>query len=128
MNMSTMKTFGGFRVVIATAIVGVISGSFAALPAAADGFDAPQITVKYGDLNLANSQGVATLYSRIQAAAKNVCWQFEGPGIQTTVQRNACVDKAITGAVTKVNNSALSARYGEKTGKAMPTRVASLQH
>ena len=125
--MNRMNTFGGFRAVLATALVGAIAGSFAVLPAVADSFDAPQITVKYGDLNLANSQGVATLYSRIQAAAKNVCWQ-DGRGVQATVQGNRCVDKAILGAVTKVNNSALSAMYGEKSGKEMPTRVASLQH
>jgi UrcA family protein len=128
MNMNRLNTFGGLRAVLATTLVGAIAASFAVLPAAADSFDAPQITVKYGDLNLGNSQGVATLYSRIQAAAKNVCWQFEGSGIQNTVERNRCVDKAISGAVTKVNNSALSAMYGEKTGKEMPTRVASLQH
>jgi UrcA family protein len=127
MNMNRLNTFGGFRTVIASALFGAIASNFAVLPASADSFDAPQVTVKYGDLNLANSQGVATLYSRIQAAAKNVCWQ-DGRDIQSTVQRNACVDKAISGAVTKVNNSALSAMYGQKTGKEMPTRVASLRH
>jgi UrcA family protein len=127
MNMNRMTTISNFRSVIATALLGAAS-SFAVLPAVADSFSAPQITVKYGDLNLANAQGAATLYSRIQAAAKNVCWQFQGRDIQATVQRNRCVDKAIFGAVTKVNNPALSAMYGEKTGKGMPTRVASLPH
>jgi UrcA family protein len=128
MNMNRMTTISHFRAVIATALVGTMASSVTVLPAVADSFEAPQITVKYGDLNLTNPQGAATLYSRIHAAAKNVCWQFEGPGIQATMQRNACVDKAILGAVTTVNNSALSAVYSEKTGKEMPTRVALLQH
>jgi UrcA family protein len=124
MTMNYVNTLAGFRAVIATALVVVIAGGVAVQPAVAYDFDARQITVKYSDLNLANTQGVATLYSRIQAAAKSVCWQDFEPA----VHRNACIDKAILGAVTKVNNSALSAMYSEKTGKEMPSRVASLQH
>jgi UrcA family protein len=77
-------------------------------------------------LNLATSQGVATLYSRIRAAATSVCWQ--GRGVEPMVYRNACVDKTILRAVTKVNNSALTAMYNQKTGKELPSQVASLPH
>ena len=35
---------------------------------------------------------------------------------------SACIDKAILGAVTKVNAPALSAVYSAKTGKEVPTR------
>jgi UrcA family protein len=115
-----------FRTVIATALIGAIASSLAVLPAVADSFDAAQITVKYGDVNLANSQGVATLYSRIQAAAKSVCLQ--GSGAEPIVHREACVDKAILGAVSNVNNSALTAMYSKKTGKEMPSQLASVQH
>jgi UrcA family protein len=123
MTMNRMPTF---RVVIATALIGAIASSFTVLPAVADSFDAAQITVKYGDVNLANSQGVATLYLRIQAAAKSVCWQVTGA--EPIVHRKACVDEAILGAVSNVNNSALTAMYTEKTGKEMPSQVASVQH
>jgi len=121
-----MNRMTAFRTVLATAIIGGIASSFPVLPAIADTADAAQITVKYGDVNLANSQGVATLYSRIQAAARTVCWQDSG--VEPTVHRDACVDKAIFGAVTNVNNTALTAMYSEKTGKEMPSPVASLLH
>jgi UrcA family protein len=114
--MNSMTTTIGFRTVIATALFGAVASSLAVLPAVADSVDAPQIAVKYGDLNLSNPQGSATLYSRIQAAAKDVCWQFDGPGIQATLQYNACVDEAIVGAVSQVNDPALSAVYSAHAG------------
>jgi len=125
MNMTTTIRF---RTVIAAALFSAVASSLAVLPAAADNVDAHQITVKYADLNLANPQGVATLYSRIQAAAKDGCWQFEGPGIQATLQYNACIDEGIAGAVTQVNNPALSAVYTAHAGKEVPTRLTSLQN
>jgi UrcA family protein len=43
--------------------------AFAALPAAADNLDLPQVTVKYSDLDVSRPQGAAVLYSRIRIAA-----------------------------------------------------------
>ncbi len=99
---------------------------FAALPAAADIFDTPQVTVKYEDLNISNSQGVTTLYSRIRSAASSVCSQFDGSGINGAMRRNACMEKAILGAVTKVNSSALYALSGVKARTDVPVRLVSL--
>jgi UrcA family protein len=126
--MNSMTTTIRFRTVIATALFGAVASSVAVLPAVADGVDAPEITVKYGDLNLSNPQGPAALYSRIQGAAKYVCWQFDGPGIQAALQYSACVDEAIVGAVTDVNSPALSAVYSAHAGKEVPTRLTSLQN
>jgi UrcA family protein len=125
--MNRMTTTIRFRNVIATALFGAVASSLAVLPAVADNVDAHRTTVKYGDLNLSNPQGAATLYSRIQAAAKDGCWQFEGAGIQAALQYNGCVDAGIVGAVTQVNNPALSAVYSAHAGKKVPTRLASLQ-
>jgi len=122
--MNTMTTVSCFRTVIATALIGAAS-SFAVLPAVADGFDPPQLTVKYADLNVASSEGAAVLYARIRHAANNVCLQFAGRGLDVYTQRETCIDKAILGAVTKVNAPALSALYGAKTGKEVPTRLVS---
>jgi UrcA family protein len=126
--MNSMTTIVRFRTVIATALFGAVASSLAVLPAVADNVDAIQITVNYGDLNLSNPQGAAALYSRIQAAAKDGCWSFEGPGIQATLQYNGCVDEAIVGAVTQVNNPALSAVYSAHAGKEVPPRLTSLQN
>jgi UrcA family protein len=125
MTMNTMTTVDRFRTVIATALFGAVTFSFTVLPAIADSSDVPQITVKYGDLNVSNSQGAAALYARIRSAGKSVCSQFDGPGIDAHLQTNACIDEAILGAVTKVNNSALTAVYRAKTGKEVSTRLVS---
>jgi UrcA family protein len=126
--MNSMTTTTRLRNMLATALFSTVASSLSVLPVVADNVDAHQITVKYGDLNLSNPQGAATLYSRIQAAAKDGCWQFEGPGIQATLQYNGCVDEGIVGAVTQVNNPALSAVYSAHAGKELPTRLPSLQN
>lgn len=123
--MNTMTTVDRFRTVIVTALFGAVTFSFTVLPAVADSSDVPQVTVKYDELNVSNPQGAAALYARIRSAGKSVCSQFDGPGIYAYQQRNACIDKAILGAVTKVNNFALSAVYRAKTGKEVPTRLVS---
>jgi UrcA family protein len=124
MTMNTITTVGRFPTVIATALFGTASG-FAVLPAVADSVDPPQITVKYADLNVDSAKGAAVLYARIRHAAKNVCLQSEGGGLDVYGQREACMNKAIFGAVTKVNAPALYAVYRVKTGKEAPTRLVS---
>jgi UrcA family protein len=83
------------------------------------------MTVKYADLNVGSKEGAAVLYARIRHAAKNVCFQFDGGGLDIYGQREACINKAILGAVAKVNAPALSALYSAKTGKELPTRLVS---
>ena len=123
--MNTTTTIDRFRTVIATVLFGAVTFSFTVLPAVADSSDVPQVTVKYGDLNVSNPQGAAALYARIRSAGKSVCSQFDGPEIHAYLQRNACINKAILDAVTKVNNFALTAVYRAKTGKEVPTRLVS---
>jgi UrcA family protein len=125
MTMNTMTIASRFRTMTAATLVCALASGFAALPAVADSFDAPQITVKYADLNTSSPQGAAMLYGRIKSAAKSVCSQFDGPGVEAYQQRNACITKAIWDAVTQVNAPALSALYGAKTGKEVPTRLVS---
>ena len=47
------------RIVIATALFGAFVFSFATLPAAADSFIGPMVTVKFGDLDVSHPQGAA---------------------------------------------------------------------
>ena len=123
--MNTMTIASRFRTMMSATLVCAVASGFAALPAVADSFDAPQITVKFGELNISSPQGAAVLYGRIKSAARSVCSQFDGPGIDAYQQRNACINKAIWDAVTMVNAPALSALYGAKTGKEVPTRLVS---
>jgi UrcA family protein len=77
----------------------------------------PSVTVRYYDLNLNNSEGVATLYKRIHRAAIVVCRPVEGPQLVNRVfwtAWNECFNHAIASAVKGVNNEKLSAYYLER--------------
>jgi UrcA family protein len=127
MTMNTMTTASRARIVIATSLFGAFVFSFATLPAAADGLSLPTATVKFGELDVLHPQGAAVLYARIQAAAMNVCSSFDGLGRGAALHRDdACVNKAIVGAVTQVDSPALSAVYNAHEGKVLPTRPTSL--
>jgi UrcA family protein len=125
MTMNTTKIVSGVRNLIASTFFAAVASSLTILPAAADTFDAPRSTVKYGDLNISNPHGTAALYARIKAAAIGVCSTFDGPGLNAKAQRDACVNKAIFDAVVKVNNSALTALYSTKVGKEVRMRLAA---
>jgi UrcA family protein len=122
MNTTTSTAL---RTLVAGAILSALALSFATVSNAADDTVPPQVIVKFGDLNISNPQGAATLYARIRSAAKSVCSQFDGRRLEEMAKRDACINKAILGAVTKVNNSALSAVYSAKTAKEAPTHLAS---
>jgi UrcA family protein len=121
--VNTMSTANRFHSLIATALFSAISFSFAALPATAD---IDQVTVKLGDLDVSSPQGAAVLYNRIRAAAKQVCSPLDSAGLDTKRLLRACVNETIEDAVIKLNEPALIAVYSAKTGKTLPTRVASL--
>jgi UrcA family protein len=75
--------------------------------------DVPTKTVKFADLNIANLAGAKVLYSRIRAAARDVCGASAGsdPILRGAVR--ACIDKAIDKAVNDVNAPVLtSLRFG----------------
>jgi UrcA family protein len=77
----------------------------------------PSVTVRYHDLNLNNSEGVATLYGRIHNAANVVCTREEGPQLVNRIfwtAWNECFNHAIANAVNAVNNEKLSAYYLER--------------
>jgi UrcA family protein len=121
--MTTMR----FHSLIAISLCGVLSSSLAALPAAADSFEALKETVKFADLDTSRPQGAATLYRRIHAAAQKVCSPFEGSSLSAKIHLDACVKKAVADAVAAVDQPALFAIYSAKMGKTPPARVASLQ-
>ena len=93
----------------------------------------PSLTVRYGDLNLNSTQGVADLYKRIQVAATEVCRPAEGP---QSVSRwlwtawNSCFYHALAEAVGTVHNDKLSAYHWQRVRgwgyqeAAAPTTIA----
>jgi UrcA family protein len=85
------------------------------------------MTVKYGDLNLSNPQGAATLYRRIAQAAHAVCDSSDdSPWSLAAV--HSCVNKAVTDAVTEVGQPQLIAVYNAKNRQPLPFTLATAQN
>jgi UrcA family protein len=74
-------------------------------------------TVTYGDLNLANPQGVEQLYRRIVGAAQQVCDALNGRSLQAKEQFSICTKQSIARAVSAVDQPALTALHAIKTGQ-----------
>jgi len=125
--MNTITTSSPFRRLVAAAIVGALASGLTAVSAAADSTDAPQIVVKYGDLNVSSAQGAAALYRRIRTAAESVCPHFERSSLESKTRMNACIHKAIADAVITVNQPAVFAEYNAKNSVTLPMMVATGQ-
>jgi UrcA family protein len=77
-----------------------------------------RITVRYGDLNLSTEDGVQQLYGRIRAAAKTVCGSPYGMvPLMVKESRRKCVDEAVAGAVSKVDNGILTAMHSGRSSR-----------
>ena len=79
-------------------------------------------TIKFADLNLSSPSGVEALYLRIHSAARRVCSQPSGS--KWTSDR-ACVTKAESAAISKVNVPLLTAFYQHKSGTEPQTIIAN---
>jgi UrcA family protein len=114
MNISTFDSNHRFRSFAVVAALGVL-GAGTAWAGASD-----SITVGISDLDLRTPAGVATLYERVQTAAKTVCGYKGGDVIETSFWNN-CVRRTVDAAVTRVNNPQLTALH---TGRS-PTVAAT---
>ena len=125
--MKTLIASAKLPRLVATTIFGALALGCGALSIAADSSHVPQAVVKFGDLNLSNRQGAATLYNRIVAAAHEVCKSFDTDirDLASYPKLDACVHKAITDAVTKVGRPELFAVYNASHRQALPNIVAA---
>jgi UrcA family protein len=120
MNLKTTSTH--FRTAFATAILCALGAGFG-VSAGAGGINERSVTVKYGDLNLSNPEGASTLYSRIVAAAHEVC-DLPGESLFFKTEAHDCRDKAVASAVIKVGLPQLTAIYNAKNPEPLPVIVA----
>lgn len=124
--MNSMTTFIPCRSLIAAAIFSALASVFTAA-SAADSADARQVVVKYGDLNVSNPLGAAALYGRIRTAAESVCPPFERSDLASKARMDACVHKAVSDAVTEINQPALFSIYNAKNKTPVPILLAAEQ-
>jgi UrcA family protein len=109
-------TSSPLRALVAGAILSALTCSFATVSRAADGTAPPQVVVKFGDLDVSTSKGAAALYGRIHGAAVDVCSRMYVSEEAYKWHKNACLQRVIGDAVTKVNRPALSAVFASKFG------------
>lgn len=127
--MKTLITSSRLSTLITTTILGALALGYGAVSTAANGGDAPQVVVTFGDLNMSTRQGAAALYERIAAAAGEVCQSYavDSRDLAAQQQVRACVHKAIADAVTKVAQPELLAIYNAKNHRPVPAMVAIAQ-
>ncbi len=120
--------------VLALVVISTLSNTESAV-AAARVDEAPSVTVRYHDLNLNSSDGVAELYERIHAAAVVVCKSTEGSQFVNRVywsEWNACINHAEANAVDAVHNGKLSAYRRERSHgwklRSVATLMSSVRH
>ena len=84
-----------------------------ALSTSAEAEDVPSKTVLFKDLDITKSDGAKVLYSRIRAAARDVCESSTGSDPILRLATKGCIEKAIDKAVKDVNAPMLSQlRFG----------------
>lgn len=69
-------------------------------------------TVSYGDLNLGSKSGQAALVRRIKVASRDVC-SPEPTGMSDRKDYAKCYDSAVSGALSDLGNSDVSAMYAK---------------
>ena len=81
----------------------------------------PSRVVRFADLDLSHSQGVAVLYQRLKGAAETVCGPRDDRDLKRYMKLKACVQIAMATAVAKVDQPALTAYYEAQSGGHKPT-------
>lgn len=94
--------------VICTALLAALLGP-ACTVATAHNDDQPATrTVSFADLDLSRGPGLATLYARIRAAAREVCGQPDSRQLQQYMRSRRCAEQAIAHALRDANAPPLS--------------------
>ena len=104
------------RTVVACSLLATSLSSLASVSAStATEDDQPSRVVKFADLDLTHSPGVAVLYTRIRSAAKAVCLPEYNWVMEMRAISDRCRKQAIERAVADVNAPALTAYYQGRT-------------
>jgi UrcA family protein len=122
MNPITSKSF---RTLAAGAIFTALAVSFASVSSADEDTTSPQVIVKFDDLAVSTPQGAVALYGRIRGAADDVCSRMYHSTEAYKWHKDACLQKVIADAVTKVNEPALSAVFASRYGISAPVVLAA---
>jgi UrcA family protein len=103
--------FSGFDAAIA--LPGDVNGKVRVLEPVGDGV-APQVVVRYADLNLDSDAGALALYRRIAVAARRVCPNDHPLELRHAQTVRTCRDQALTRAIAAVGSPRLAAIQADR--------------
>lgn len=119
MTSQTSQTTRAIRKVCLAALLTFATaaaiGGEACVTHAATVSDAPAVTVRYGDLNLATAEGNRSLLHRIVAAAAKVC-PANSAGSRLARNRS-CMEEAIARAVSDTKSPQLAELQAARTSR-----------
>jgi UrcA family protein len=115
-NIKTTNTMFGAAALCASMLIGASAFADNSIN------PVPAETVKFGELNLNSSAGVAALYARIHAAALRVCTSGSRD-LSRYREEKICVKDAEARAVKDVNVDGVTAYFEMKSGR-KPTSFA----
>jgi UrcA family protein len=93
---------------------------------AAEADEASSRVVKFADLDLTKSAGVAVLYARLQSAARQVCEPVTERDLKAEALAKACAAHAVERAINDINVPQLASYHQEKTGRRPTISLAKL--
>jgi UrcA family protein len=100
------------KILASCVLVGMLASPFSAFATSIGRLDdLPSRAVAYGDLDLNRESGVATLYSRINLAARAVCDPLDMLMLNVLRKSFDCRQAAVARAVADVNSPALTRYY-----------------
>jgi UrcA family protein len=73
------------------------------------------VVVRFSDLNLSQPKDAATLYNRIQRAARKACEDDGRESLERLQQFHKCMEQAVTNAVAKVSSQQLTEIHEAQT-------------
>jgi len=111
-----------FAIALAASILSLTTFDARAYAPADD--DVVSITVQFSDLDLDHKAGIATLYTRLDGAARQVCDQHAG--LMAKQAYRVCVRKALSVAVARIDRPMLSDYFAELGGKPAKTAPATV--
>jgi UrcA family protein len=100
----------------------MLLGSLSAVAKVEQLDEVPTRRVKFGDLDLSRSEGVAVLYARINSAAREVCLPVDNWMPKMLYRTDQCREEAIARAVADVDAPALTSFFLEKIKSTLEPR------
>lgn len=114
--------------IISTAAVAIgATMSLVAINARAVEAEAATVTVSIEAFDLSKAQGAQAVYTRLRSAARQVCRNFEGRGLNLRKQHRECVNYALDNAVADVNNARLTALHRAETDVRIAARESTMR-